>query len=139
MGCAVKMNISPSLKTLAHENIRLDCDPRTVREIWKARAADLPGVAHKHGLLQAYDDIVKRGRGYYRNYSTREIKRELINHAAGFHGVEYLGRNRRTGERMYYCNAGDPYAATLVFHGHVLLVSCWAHFVENNIVRTEEY
>lgn len=132
------MNIAPSLKSMSEKNIKLDCDPKVIREIWKAHSRELANVAEKHGLLEIHDAIVNRGRGYYRNYSTREIKRELINHAGGFHGVEYLGVNKRTGNAMYYCNAGDTYAATLIFHGRVLLVSCWGHYVENNLICASE-
>lgn len=128
-------NIAASVKSLAHENIRLDCEPEIIRDIWKAAGPDgLIAVCKKRGLLAQYDAIVKRGNGYYRNHSTREIKRELINDLAGFHGIEYLGQLRRSHEHVYYCNAGDPYATTLVFIDNRMIVSCWGHYVENGLI-----
>lgn len=121
------MFIAPSIASLSHQNIRLDCEPEIIRALWKSKNLD--------ELLNIYQgeetEIIPR---YGKLPGLRTAKRAAINNMAGFHGIEYLGRNRRTGEDVYYCNAGDPYAATLIFQGRIMRVSCWGHYVENNLV-----
>lgn len=62
-------------------------------------------------------------------------KRQLIDKIAGTHGVEYLGINKRTSEPVFYCNAGDPYATTIIFIGHRLIVGDWGTMVERNQIK----
>ena len=50
-------------------------------------------------------------------------------------GVEFLGVHKRTGLDVYYCNAGDTYATTVLFIGPRLIVGCWGDLVETNAVR----
>lgn len=50
-------------------------------------------------------------------------------------GVEWLGVHKRLGKSIYYCNAGDTYATTVLFIGGRLLVGCWGDLVECNMVR----
>jgi len=50
------------------------------------------------------------------------------------HGVEYLGKHKRTGLHVYYCNAGDTYATTVIFHGDNLTAGCWGDLVERNLI-----
>ena len=118
-----------SLKTL--QDIKLDCEPALIREIWKA-----PDYA---ALFSVYPEAEKIERGYYRRPSFRWLKRESINRAGGFHGVEYLGENKRNGAAYFYCNAGDAYAPTILFCGRVLSVGCWGDIVERNQVRAVQW
>lgn len=66
---------------------------------------------------------------------TREIRRTVIDELIGTYGVEFLGTHRRTGNSIYYCNAGDTYATTVLFQGARLTVGCWGYLVERNLVR----
>ena len=106
---------------------KLECEPSLIRAIWKA-----PDRATVETLYPAAADL---DRGYQNPYKLRELKRAAVDHAGGFHGVEYLGRDRRTGDSVYYCNAGDPYAAALCFIGTRLVVCDWAYWVESGRVK----
>lgn len=53
------------------------------------------------------------------------------------YGVEYLGLHKRSGYGVYYCNAGDPYATTVLFIGPRLIVGCWGDLMESDAVLTE--
>jgi hypothetical protein len=50
--------------------------------------------------------------------------------------VEYLGRNKRTNDEVYYCNAGDTYSTTVLFVGPHLRVGCWGDLIERGTVAT---
>ena len=65
-----------------------------------------------------------------------QVKRQLLNDLAGFHGVEYLGQHRRSGRSVRYLNAGDTYATTLIFTGRRMTVGCWGDLVETKAVKT---
>jgi len=123
------MNTAASIANLSSNAIRLDCTPELIRAIWKAKNRD--------ELETIYPPAADIDRDYFNPLNLRQIKREAVNKAAGFYGVEYLGRDRRTGDRVYYCNAGDTYAATLCFIGNRLIVSCWGYFVESGRVREQ--
>lgn len=49
-------------------------------------------------------------------------------------GIEYLGEHKRTGKRIWYCNAGDSYGTTVLFVGEHLRVGCWADLPERNMI-----
>lgn len=132
---------APSVASLAHSNIRLDCSPDVVRAIWRAETnAEL-----RLACIAACDNDLGNGDDLYHDTRVSSAgllpfhahKRVLINRLAGFHGVEYLGRNRKTGQCVRYCNAGDTYAPTLVFHGRTLYVSSWGDLVERRTVQPE--
>ena len=123
---------APTARALAHQNIRLDCDPKLIRAIWKAR--DLDELAE---IYPAADGtIIPR---YGRLPSLRTAKRGAINQAAGFHGVLYLGQHRRNHAPVYYLNAGDPYAATLIFCGDRMTLGCWGDLIERGTVAGSAY
>lgn len=114
------------------ENLKLDCTGQLIRDIWKA--------SNWETLEAVYPDLAdfeRRYQRYYRQPRFKHVKRELIAHLAGYIGVEYLGRCKRSGVDVYYCNAGDTYTPTIVFKGNRLFISCWGHFVENNLVKTD--
>lgn len=104
---------------------------RTIRSIWKAAdaRARVPGEvrgAFSEAHFWPFADT-RHPPGY--------VRRWCIDWIAGFHGVEYLGTLKRTGEPVEYCNAGDPYARTILFIGDRLTVGCWGDLVERDAIR----
>jgi len=73
----------------------------------------------------------------YHEPKLRELRREAINELSGMHGLELLGIHRRSHDYVYYCNAGDTYTTTILFHGSRLYVGCWGDLVERNAVNTD--
>jgi len=53
-------------------------------------------------------------------------------------GVCYLGIMRGSGNPVHYCNAGDPYAPTVVFSGGSLRVGTWGDLVAKGNVRERD-
>lgn len=68
-------------------------------------------------------------------WKTRELRRAYIDQLLQTFGVEYLGKHKRNGEHVYYCNAGDTYTTTIIFMGSRLVVGCWGDLVERNLIR----
>lgn len=96
-------------------------DAVKIRSIWHAKTwQDLEAL----GLPDTEDRV-----------AFRRVKREMIDEVLRTHGVEFLGRNKRTGIPVYYCNAGDTYTTTIMFEGNVLSVGCWGYLVERNMIR----
>lgn len=114
---------APTERSLTHSNIRLECDPALIRAIWKADSLDALVTVYP----AADGDIIPP---YGRLPSLREAKRQAIDHAAGFHGVMHLGWHRRKQAHIYYLDAGDPYAPTLIFCGDRMTIGCWGDLVE---------
>lgn len=71
----------------------------------------------------------------WRAIATRQEARAEVDRLIGTHGVEYLGTHKRTGHHLYYCNAGDPYAGTVLFAGLRMYVGCWGDLAEKNLIR----
>lgn len=103
--------------------LRPDISGATIRAAWHAG-----GLASLVAIIPAAADIARRY--HSRPPSLRAVKREAIANAAGYCGVEYLGERRRGGGSVYYANAGDAYASTLLFCGARLYVGTWAGVVE---------
>jgi hypothetical protein len=97
-------------------------DAALIRAIWKARTRD-----------QVYALYPKAEQ--WNAESLDRTKQESINAAIRAMGVEYLGRWKRTGETIEYCNAADTYATTIVFVGDKLRVGCMGYYVEKGIDR----
>ena len=116
-----------SIKTL--ESLYLSCDARLIRAIWKTENED--------ELFSIYPQAEEIANSYYHRPSLLELKKECINLAGEYHGVEHLGRHARSGREVFYCNAGDTYAGTIVFIGTRLIVSTWGDLVESRRVKTE--
>lgn len=57
-------------------------------------------------------------------------KMDAVDMILGTHGVCFLGEMRGSGNAVYYCNAGDPYATTVIFSGRNLRVGCWGDLAE---------
>ena len=131
---------APSVDTLSHRNIRLDIEPQLVRDIWRAKEEDtlkhiLGRAGHPEAYQKAYDQVAPTCRPGREPYLL-QVKRQLLNDLAGFHGVEYLGQHRRSGRSVRYLNAGDTYATTLIFTGRRMTVGCWGDLVETKAVKT---
>lgn len=60
--------------------------------------------------------------------------KKIIDRILKTSGVEYLGEHKRTGKRIWYCNAGDSYGTTVLFVGEHLRVGCWADLPERNMI-----
>lgn len=116
---------APSVKTLAA--MKLDCRPEIIRAIW--------GAETRAELEIAYPPAAGIDREYYAPLKLRDLKREAINAAAGFHGVETLGICKLSGARVFYCNAGDAYAPTLIFKCRRLSVGCWGDLIERGTIQ----
>lgn len=116
-----------SLATFDRERVKLECSGALIRAIWKAES-----IADLFDLYPPARDIARE---WHTRPRLRELKRAAVNQAGGFHGVEYLGIYRPSGEHAFYCNAGDPYAATLVFIGRRLIVGDWGTLVERNQIE----
>jgi hypothetical protein len=99
-------------------------------------ATTLPGEQSPWGKAEdLYHGLRGSSRGALLPFAAHT--RALINHLAGFHGVEYLGVHSRAGKVVRYCNAGDVYAPTLFFMGRRLFVSTVGDLVETRRVRVD--
>lgn len=71
----------------------------------------------------------------WRTIRSRAEAREAIDKILRTHGVEYLGKHKRSGLDVDYCNAGDAYATTVVFVGVICRVACWGDYVERGLIH----
>jgi hypothetical protein len=101
-----------------------------------------PGIAGRtsasESALMALKDVTREdARAIREAWRTMETGAGVeIDRILRTHGIEYLGLHRRTGEGVYYCNAGDIYAETVLFIGARLMVGCIGDMVERGAVRT---
>lgn len=89
-------------------------------------------------LMQIKDvteEDAKAIRRVWHNDWKRSRAMEEIDHILRTSGVEFLGTHKRSDLSVYYCNAGDTYATTVLFIGPRLIVGCWGDLVETNAVR----
>lgn len=69
--------------------------------------------------------------GYFHDGQHRYSRMTRIDAVLGTYGVEYIpaGNNTKS-PAIHYCNAGDPYATTILkVNGH-FRVGCWGDLVE---------
>lgn len=71
----------------------------------------------------------------WRTIADRREARDAIDAILRTYGVEFLGIHKRSEESVYYCNAGDTYATTILFAGLRMWVGCYVDLVERNAVR----
>ena len=118
---------APSLQTLwASPFACISDNAELIRAIWKAETRDaLQAVAGSH--------LAPIGAAC-RN-PLAELKLKALDSVTECYGVEYLGKSRKTGEAVLYCNAGDTYAETLIATGQTLALSCWGDMVESGSVK----
>lgn len=105
------------------------------------QASQLPfrTVASTKALMEIKDvteEDAKAIRALWRTERLRNAARSGVDRILRTHGVEYLGINKRTKAEVYYCNAGDTYATTVLFVGPHLRVGCWGDLVERGTVAT---
>lgn len=81
------------------------------------------------------EEDAKRIRLIWKSVRPRREARDQIDTIIRTHGIEYLGIHRRIGCDVYYCNAGDTYATTIVFLGGTMRVACWGDYIERNLVK----
>lgn len=140
---------APSLDSLTHDKIRLDCTAETLRAVWKAETlVELMPVLVDHFGGEKWGTVAEeQAEDFF--HTTRMApnggllhsvthKRLMINNLAGFHGVEYLGVHRRSGKVVRYCKAGDTYAPTLCFMGRRMFVATMGDLIEKRTVRRED-
>lgn len=137
---------APSLSALSHNNIRLDCTPETLRRVWKAdtKSEMLAAlIEHFDGDEGKADDFytLRRMASFYEDCappatlsSAIRTWRQIVNDLAGFYGVQEFGRDR-LGRTVWYCDAAESYAPTLVFVNRRMFVCCFADLVDSRAYR----
>lgn len=116
---------APSVKTLMQLK---DMTRKTALQIRAVIKADREMLLQAATEIEPYRRNLEWQRYNYINHSTADLRAELLDKLLGTCGVEYLftGSNglRHDPESMHdspiltYCNAGDPYATTLLkYHG----------------------
>lgn len=125
---------APAESSAAWHDIKSDAPARVIRAAWKARnREELEQVAPES--FAAIVAVENQGRACY---GFRSLKRRVIDRLLSgpyANGVECLGQDKRSGEWVYYCNAGDAYAPTILFRGRRLFVGCWGDLVERGAIR----
>lgn len=133
---------APSVESLSHQKIRLDCTPEVLRGVWRSQTKKECLrwlIEHFDGDEGKADDLFHTtSRDGYIRRSFGAHKRELVNSLAGFFGVLELGFHRRSWKFTYYLNAGETYAATLFFAGRRMFVSTMGYEVESRNYRDYE-
>lgn len=89
-------------------------------------------------LLAQHERAASYARQCHNEPSTIHLRRIAIDALIDTCGVEYLGKTRRSDDPVYYCNAGDTYATTIIFSGPHLRVGCWGDLIERGSVRERD-
>lgn len=93
-----------------------------------------PSVKALMQLKDVTREDAEQIRQAWKTINNRQEAREVVDKLLRTYGVEYLGRHKRTGNHIYYANAGDAYAGTVLFSGPRAYVSYWADLVEKNLI-----
>ena len=116
----------PSIKTLSQ------CfgNPREARRIFKMSRAEL--LATGAGAA--------RNRECHSAPRTADLRMHALNECGRFHGVEFLARERQSNgyspdEYAEYLNAGDSYAATVIYWRGRYRVQSIGDFIERSRVH----
>ena len=130
---------SPSVKRLVETFKIAPSGAKLVKKL--ARATDNPGAladsVEKH-CPATYEDARSCPGDPYRDHMWRvNVVLHAVDVILGTHGVECLRRKhgRPLEAPPYeYCNAGDPYTATLIYSRATdnIYIGCWATLVENH-------
>lgn len=75
-------------------------------------------------------ELAQQIRYVWQNEPLRPEARKRVDELLGTSGVEWLGYTRKGGYEVYYCNAGDTYATTVIFVNSTLRVGCWGDFFD---------
>jgi hypothetical protein len=92
-------------------------------------------VARLQEIKDVTEEEAERIRFVWKNTAKRQDAREEIDSILRTCGVELLGAHTSDGAAVHYCNAGDTYATTVLFHQHHLTVGCIGDFVERKLVK----
>lgn len=96
-----------------------------VRKVWKAASLDELEQITGKPVTPAWGELPR----------LIDKKREMVDRLIDCFGVEYLGIMKRSGTHVYYCDAGDTYASTIIFIGRRLVVGCWGDLVESSKIK----
>lgn len=99
---------------------------KRVREVWRNMT--------REQLVESFPCCADYVRQCHHEPGIRVLCRMAINNLLGTDGVEHLGQSRHTRNHVYYCNAGDTYAVTVLFNGNTLSVGCWGDLVEHGAI-----
>jgi hypothetical protein len=98
----------------------------------------LSGLIGCNEVLKATDAYARScyGDPYDSGMWRRTIALHAIDRILGTCGVEPLGKVHMRGPPYEYCNAGDPWTTTLIYHRSVdaLRIGCWGDLAERNYV-----
>ena len=137
----------PSIENLLKQGIADSPEQALAASLlWKRNWAALEGCNVFDGgdtpILDQLPATRRWVRACYHRPRPSEVRREALNELLGFHGVEPLYKTRKEGGELIstdeifarYLNAGDPYAATLIFRvGRTgPTIGCWGDLPEVN-------
>lgn len=120
------MNTCTSIKRLMEIKDVTEEDAKLIRAVWKNE--------NIHEIIALYADAEALWKQNTKMGLLR-LKYLCVDKIIRTYGVEFLGMLKRTTEDVYYCNTGDTYAATAVFIGSRLVVNCWGHYAEKNLLQ----
>ena len=105
-------------------------DARLIRKIWPMSISEMRAYLARPAvnLEGRFDYVLETCKG-----STNLVE-GAVDRILRTHGVEYLGQRKRNRNHVYYCNAGDTYATTVLFDGDRLTVGCIGDLVEKNLI-----
>ena len=86
-----------------------------------------PSIRALMTLKDVTENDAREIRAVWHQVRSRSEARGLIDEILRTYGAEYLGdliRPRGIGRSVYYCNAGDTYASTILFCGPRAWVGC---------------
>lgn len=96
-----------------------------------------PSIDKLMEIKDVTEEMAVRIRHIWHTVGNRPSARQRIDGVLGTHGVEHLGYHRRNGVPVWYCNAGDTYATTVVFLGPLMRVACWGDYAERGHIADD--
>lgn len=134
-------NTSASVAALMELKDVTEEDAKLIRRIWNCKTKNELLAILEEEESHALKNTVTWVNSCYHFPKMRETKRKAVDEVLRTCGVEYLGRYRGrsglAGHAVYYCNAGDTYAPTIIFIGGALRVGCWGDLVERGLIDRE--
>lgn len=103
---------------------------KLLRDAWRASPDALMALCEEH-TPRTFAWV----RSCFNPPTRGSVRRRMCDELLDMHGVELLGIHYRTGAHVEYCNAGDHYNATLIFHGSNAYIGCTATLVEGRQIR----
>lgn len=134
-------NTSASVAVLMEIGNVTEEDAKLIRRIWLCKKQEQLLQILEEEESHALKNTVTWVNACYHFPKMRDIKRTAVDEVLRTSGVEYLGmykgRSVWRGHHVYYCNAGDIYATTIIFIGGALRVGCWGTLVERGVIERE--